>query len=487
MKTKQLLLTFAIALFALISGCSKDDFVETVGVCPIVVSTIPGDGDTGVPLNQIISATFNEAMNPATIQTSFTVENGTPILGTITYSGNVATFTPSTLLKANTVYTGRIKTTAKDLTGNALQVEKVWKFTTGVAPSVSSTDPSNGLTGVELNKTITATFNMAMNPATLVDPATTFTVKQGTSIIAGTVTYSGLTASFNPTIALTAGKEYTCTISTAAKNVAGVPMASDYVWKFTTGIAVTGGTIPPAASGLTFGVFGGNAGITNEGLFTKINNGSIATTAASSLVTGFTDLTTGDVYTVTPLNNGLVSGRIYAAAPFPGNATSAAIATQGLIDANAAYNSISPASKPGGIDPGAGELGSLTLAPGIYKAASGTFKITNGDLTLDAQGDPNAVWIFQTAAALTVGDSAPSSVKLIGGALPKNVYWYVGSTAVINYAGGGVMVGTIIANSGVTLSSPANNTNVVLQTVLNGKAISLVSSVTMVNTIVNVQ
>ena len=582
MKTKKLLLTFAIALFALISGCATDDFVETVGVCPVVVSTIPAPGAIGVPLNQIISVTFNEAMNPETIQTSFTVENGTPISGKITYSGNVATFTPGALLAANTVYTGRVKTSAKDINGNALQVEYVWKFSTGVAPFVTLTDPAPLATNVPLNKIITATFNTAMDPATLVDPATTFTVKEGLNSIAGVVTYSGTMVSFKPTLLLLPGKTYTATISTAAKNVAGVPMASNYtwtfstpivpfvvstdpaplaidvqlnktitatfniamdpatlvdpattfsvkdqlnnnivgvvtysgltasfnpnlpllsartytctittaakstsgipmatnyVWTFSTALPVSGGTIPPAASGVTMGAFGGNAGITNQGLFTRINNGGIGTTAAASLITGFTDLTNGAVYTVTPLNNGLVQGGI----------TVGSAAAPELVKANAAYNSISPASKPGGIDPGAGELGRLTLAPGIYKAASGTFKITNGDLTLDAQGDPNAVWIFQTAAALTVGDAAPSSVKLLNGAQAKNVYWYVGSTAVINYAGGGVMVGTIIANSGVTLSSPGNNTNAVLQTVLNGKAISLVSSVTMVNTIINVQ
>jgi hypothetical protein len=48
------------------------------------------------------------------------------------------------------------------------------------------------------------------------------------------------------------------------------------------------------------------------------------------------------------------------------------------------YNSISPANKPGGSDQGSGELGALT-APGVYKSASGTYKITNGDLTLDAK------------------------------------------------------------------------------------------------------
>ncbi|MCW3086948.1 MAG: cell wall/surface repeat protein, partial [Sediminibacterium sp.] len=222
-------------------------------------------------------------------------------------------------------------------------------------------------------------------------------------------------------------------------------------------------------------------------------NGSIGTTAASTLITGFHDMT-GDKYTETPLNIGDVKGRIYTDAPPPvifaaggpygGTAQTKAIADQGLADANAAYLSISPASKPGGTDPGAGELGGLVLAPGIYKAASGTFNISLLDLTLDAQGNPNAVWIFQTAAGLTVGTPAGArSVKLVNGALAKNVFWYVGSAAVINYAGGGTMVGTVIANSGVTVSSPG----VSAQSVVNGRVLSLVASVTMVNTTVNVQ
>ncbi|TKC10422.1 DUF3494 domain-containing protein [Pedobacter polaris] len=234
-----------------------------------------------------------------------------------------------------------------------------------------------------------------------------------------------------------------------------------------------------------FGAFGGNAGITNMGLNTVINNGSIGTTAASTLITGFHDGTTADIYTETPLNRGNVTGRIYTAPPAPGNATSFAIASQGLADATVAYNSISPASKPGGSDPGAGELGGLTLPPGIYRSASGTFKITNGNLTLDAQGNPNAEWFFQTAAGLTVGVAGPAgarSVSMINGGLAKNVYWYVGSAAVINSAGGGIMTGNIISTAGITFSTAGN----AVQTVLNGRAISLVASVTMVNTTINV-
>ncbi|MFE3847769.1 Ig-like domain-containing protein [Flavobacterium sp. LB3P45] len=590
MKTKNLLLTLAIVFIAFFSGCAEDDFVEIDGVCPVVVSTVPVNGATNVPLDQVISVTFNEEMNAETInQSSFTLKSGTSqIAGVITYINKTATFKPSALLDPNTTYSARLTRKVMDLTGNAIQTETnwtfstgltvtpmvtstdpdnnanniflnkvvsvnfnmpmkastintttytlkqgtiavpgtvsysgttaifiptgllapntvytatvsksvtnldnttligdyIWKFTTGslVAPTVTSTDPINSSTGISLSKTITANFSMIMDPLTIT--GTTFTLKQGATVIAGAVTYTGSTASFKPTNALLEGKIYTATITTGAKSATGLPLANDFVWNFTTLVV----NAPAPTAGLFFGVFGGNAGITNQGLNTRINNGGIGTTAASTLVTGFTDklASPNDIYTVTPLNNGLVFGGIYAAAPLPGNALKAQKALEGLNEARALYNSISPASKPGGSDQGSGELGGLTLAAGVYKSASGTYKITNGDLTLS--GSATDVWIFQAESSLTVGSpAAVRNVKLSGGALAKNVYWYVGSTAVINYAGGGVMTGTILAEDGVTLSSPGSSTTLPGQeTVLNGRAISLIASVTMVNTIINV-
>ena len=448
---------------------------------PLVLTTSPTPNETGVVLNKVVSATFNMPMNPTTINTStFTLNQGTnTITGIVTYSGNTALFTPNVNLTANTVYTATITTGTHNMAGVAIASNYVWNFTTGaiVAPRVILTDPFNTETGVLLNKVVTATFDMAMDPLTIT--TSTFTLKQGTDVILGSVSYSGNMASFIPDNPLLANAVFTATITSDAKNVAGVAIATNYVWRFTT---INSSNAPDLGSAAPFGAFGGNAGITNQGINTVIY-GSIATTAASTLITGFHDATA--IYTETPLNVGNVTGAISTAPPMPGTATSFAIAIQALSDANAAYLSISPASMPGGIDPEAGELGGLTLAPGIYKSNSGTFNISNGNLTLDAQGDPNAVWVFQTAAGLTVGIAGPTgakSVTLINGALPKNVFWYVGSTAIINGAGGGTMVGTIIANSGVTFSTAGN----VVQTVLNGRAFSLISSVTMVNTTINV-
>jgi hypothetical protein len=109
--------------------------------------------------------------------------------------------------------------------------------------------------------------------------------------------------------------------------------------------------------------------------------------------------------------------------------------------------------------------------------------ITGSDLTLDGQGDENAVWVFQTASTLTVGaPGAPRNIILINGAQASNVFWQVGSSATINAAGGGTMVGTIIASAGVTFSTAGNATI----TTLNGRALGLNASVTMVNTVITV-
>jgi hypothetical protein len=230
-----------------------------------------------------------------------------------------------------------------------------------------------------------------------------------------------------------------------------------------------------------FGAFGGGAGVTNQGTYTVIN-GALGTTGASTMITGFHDKT-GAIYVETPLNVGTVNGTVYSAPPSPGTVASLVVAADAAADALTAFNKLSPDLLPGGRDPFAGLLGGKTIYPGIYKAASGAFLINGSDVFLDAQGNPDAVWVFQCAGALTVGEpAAPRSIILTNGAQAKNVFWQVGSAATINGAGGGTMVGTIIAAAGVTFSTPGN----AALTTLNGRALALNASVTMVNTVINV-
>ena len=487
----------------------------------VPATTTPGP-TAGVAANTAISAVFTKDMAPATISAStFTLTCMSPCVapaGSVTYvvGNRTAVFSPAAALAANTTYVATITTGATDLAGNALAGNQaplpapsnyVWSFTTAAAPgpaasiSVQSTSPAAGAVGVCPNATVNATFSV---PSGLrIDPNTitsaNFTVTGPTPVVAASVVLdasTGRIATFTPLAPLTAGVLYTATIkggSNGVKDLA-VPantLTADSSWSFTAGSCV----VPPPqvsvalGSASLFGGFGGSAGLTNQGLNTIVN-GNIGTTAVSTSVTGFHDAGPGCTYIETPLNVGTVNGLIFTAAPPPtiacpseGTAVTFAIATQARADALAAYNQL--VAMPGGPDPGAGNLANKTLAPGVYTSAAGTFKVEGGDLTLDAQGNANAVWVFQMASSLTVGGPGaafPSSIILANGAQAKNVFWQVGSAATINAGGGGTMVGTIISQSGVTVSTAGNAAIVTI----NGRLLSLGASVTMVNTVVNV-
>lgn len=128
------------------------------------------------------------------------------------------------------------------------------------------------------------------------------------------------------------------------------------------------------------------------------------------------DLGTSPNPAVTGFPPGTVNGAIHAAD---------AVALQAQSDLTMAYNDAAGRTPVTTI---ATELGGTTLTPGVYDSASGTFQIT-GTLTLDAQGDPDGVFIFQMASTLVTADS--SDVNLIGSASACNVWWQVGSSATL--------------------------------------------------------
>lgn len=503
------------------TGITADNTRPRVSLT-VPATTSPGP-TTGVPANTALTATFTEDMAPASITTagSFTIACAAPCTapaGAVTYvvGNRTAVFTPTAPLAAGTTYTATITTAATDLAGNALAGNQaalpaasnyVWTFTTaGAIPpsnvSVQSTNPVAGATNVCLNSAVSATFavpsGLRMDPATINAANFTLTGPGAANVVPASVVLdpaTGRIATFTPLADLLPGV-HTARVrggATGVKDLAipGNTLVADFTWSFTAVNCVVPPLVPlvPLGAAAPFGIFGGSAGTTNEGILTVIN-GDIGTTAVSTTVTGFHDAGPGCTYTETPLNVGTVNGLIFTAPPPPtpgcpseGTAVTLAVATQARADALVAYNQL--AAMPGGPDPGAGNLANLTLAPGVYTSAAGTFRIQGGDLTLDGGGNLNAVWIFQMASSLTVGGPGaafPSSVILTNGAQAKNVFWQVGSAAIINAGGGGTMVGTIISQAGQAIST----SGALGVTTINGRLLSLGPSVTVVNTVVNV-
>jgi methionine-rich copper-binding protein CopC len=427
-------------------------FTTAAPVPPTVTSTDPANNATNVPLNKVIKATFSEAMDPATITgTTFTLKQGnTTVVGTVTYSGTTASFTPNSPLSGNLVYTATITTGAKNTAGTALANDYVWTFTTAaaVAPTVTSTDPANNATNVPLNKVIKATFSEPMNPATIT--GTTFTLKQGNTTVTGTVTYSGTTASFTPNNPLSPNVTYTATITTGAQNLAGTGLANDYVWTFQTLSQQSSYFVDLKTAG-RFGIFAAT-GISNNAGFSQIRNLDVGITpGARSSVTGFPPAT-------------IINGAIYAsddASP----AGVAAMLIQAKSDLTEAYLFAEGATSPAPVTV-AGDQGGKTLAPGIYKSNS-TLLIQAGDLTLDAQGDPNAVWIFQIASGFTTVGGAGGNIILSGGAQASNIFWQVGSSATIG--DNTKFKGNVLALTSITMNS--NATVVGRMLVINGAVV----------------
>ena len=148
-----------------------------------------------------------------------------------------------------------------------------------------------------------------------------------------------------------------------------------------------------------------------------------------------------------------------------------AIANQAKLDLTAAYNDAAGRTSTD-IVTLSGNIGGLTLTPGLYKSTS-TLAISSGDLTFDAKGNPNAVFIIQIASSLTT--TSGRQVILSGGALASHIFWQVGSSATFGTTS--VFKGTVLAMQSITFNTGAT---------LDGKALARTGAVIMAgNTIVN--
>jgi hypothetical protein len=211
---------------------------------------------------------------------------------------------------------------------------------------------------------------------------------------------------------------------------------------------------------VTLGLTGGfailsYAGITNTG--PSVITGDVGVSPlAGSYMTGFgTPNVVGTIYGVDATGP---SGSI----PFP------VMLTVAMGDLTIAFNDAAGRT----VDPISisGNLGGRTLYSGLYKS-NAALEISAGDLTLDAQGDLNAVWIFQIASNFNM--TSGRQIFLSGGAKASNVFWQVGSAATFGTTS--KMKGTILAHTAITFATGAS---------LEGRALSRTASVTLQSNVI---
>lgn len=512
MKINKIFLPLAIAIVSIFYSCADDDFVEIDSLCPVVVTSNPFDDAINIPVNQVLTASFNEKMNLSTIsKASFTVETaGTLIEGVVSYTDSTAIFTPSALLAYETVYTATIKRIAKDLTGNALQEDYVWSFTTvpplpqftvavvsnpiiGGSSSIDGATSNAALFDVGSNSTVKAVANTGYSFVnwTLagVQVSTnanySFVLNANTNLVAnfraivtggftlnvvaqnGTVLRNPDKTSYNngDSVILTAtpnsGYNFTSWSGDATGNNSPVTVIMNSDKNITANFAYTGVTTGPGIINLgTAGDFVllSKSGISTTGT-TQINGNVGVSPIGQTALTGFSQIidASGEFST-----SSFVVGKIYASDYAP--PTPAYVSTA-ISDQEAAFTAANGLTTNVIVDLGAGDVSGMTLAPGLYKWGTGLL-ITNAGVTLS--GGPNDTWVFQISDDFTIDNDA--KITLSGGALAKNVFWVTQTQALI---GSNVnFKGNVIAKTLISVNTGTN----VLGILLSQSAITLNAS-----------
>jgi hypothetical protein len=258
--------------------------------------------------------------------------------------------------------------------------------------------------------------------------------------VPGAITYDAAAnrATFKPTANLAVNTLYTAQVTTGAKDANGNALATTATWSFTTGETTNQNAVAMSAVLKRYAVLAGST-VTNTG--PSVVNGDLGV-APGSAISGFDG------------GPGTLNGTSHA---------NDADAIQAKNDLTTAYNEAT--AKAGGPIAKAGDIGGQTLPPGLYKSAT-TLAVAGGDLTLDAKGDPNAVWIFQMVETLVTGSGR--RVLLVGGAKADNVFWQVGTSATLGTSS--VMKGNLLANTSITMTTGSS---------LEGRALTFNGAVTL--------
>jgi len=269
--------------------------------------------------------------------------------------------------------------------------------------------------------------------------------------VAGTVIYANSSVVFWPSAHLEDNQDFTATISTGAQDPSGAALAVNHVWRFATGSSMDPG------QPVDLGLAGNYAILAKSGIATvpaSVITGDLGVSPAdATALTGFSlTLDASGVFSTSTQVTGNVFAADYAA-PTPVNLTT------GVLDMQTAFTDAAGRA-PDVTDLGAGNVGGMTLAPGVYRWGTGLLVPTN--LTL--AGSATDVWIFQIAQDLTV--SPATSVLISGGGLPKNVFWQV--TGLVDIGTTAHLEGNILCATAITLGTGASiNGRLLAQTAVN--------------------
>ncbi len=436
---KFFIISFALLGTGFLLSCGSHTSVQTNPALapPTVVAVVPQSN--GVATNREIAVVFSKDMDPNSINTSTFLVPG--VVGTVTYdaTNRIAAFKSSTNYAANTAYFASITVGAKDTSGAPLAAPFNFSFVTRAtadnsAPYVAAVNLAVGATCVPLSQKIDVTFDEQMNSLTI-NPST-FHING----VTGAVTYDVLTqtATFTPSTSLAANTTYTITVTTGAQDMGGMPLTPQFVRTFTTGPCEGAGTLPVALC-------------PDIGNFSVLA-GSTVTNTGTTTITGDVGVSQGSSIT------GFPPGQLVGGGTFHRADGAAAQAQTALASAY-----VDAAGRSGGTAE-AGDLVGKTLTAGVYTSSSSL--ALSGDVTLDAQGNPNAVFIIQIASTLTTASG--SHVILANGAKACNVFWQVGSSATLGT--NSVFKGNILALASITITTGVN---------LEGRALARTGAVTL--------
>jgi len=256
----------------------------------------------------------------------------------------------------------------------------------------------------------------------------------------------------------------TNTVTLTASNAGGSSTATKTGY-----IAVTAAAGP---TNVDLGLAGNYAILAKSGISTTGTTSIVGDIGVSPIdataITGFDlSMDPSNQFSTSPL----VAGRVYAAdyaSPTP------AILTTAISNMETAYSDAAGRVPPDATELYSGNLGGKTLAPGVYKWSTDVLIPSSTDLTLDAQGNENAVWIFQVAQGLTMNYA--SRVVLINGAKAENVYWQIAGDAGVTIGTGSNAEGNILAAKAITMDSGTS---------LNGRALAQTAVTLIENTVTN--